>query len=106
RTDSVALSQEAIHAARNQAAELYGSDHIPDKPRIYASKVKNAQEAHEAIRPAGEHFRTPAETGLTGDEFRLYELVWMRTLASQMADAKGETLSVTIDATPVSPVNL
>lgn len=106
RTDSVALSQEAIHAARNQAAELYGSDHIPDKPRIYASKVKNAQEAHEAIRPAGEHFRTPAETGLTSDEFRLYELVWMRTLASQMADAKGETLSVTIDATPVSPVNL
>ncbi|PHP44845.1 DNA topoisomerase, partial [Salmonella enterica] len=70
------------------------------------SKVKNAQEAHEAIRPAGEHFRTPAETCLTGDEFRLYELVWMRTLASQMADAKGETLSVTIDATPVSPVNL
>ena len=106
RTDSVALSQEAIHAARSQAAELYGSDHIPDKPRIYTSKVKNAQEAHEAIRPAGEHFRTPAETGLTGDEFKLYELVWMRTLASQMADAKGETLSVIIDATPASPVSL
>ena len=106
RTDSVALSQEAIRAARSQAAELYGSDHVPDKPRIYASKVKNAQEAHEAIRPAGEHFRTPAETGLTGDRFKLYELVWMRTLASQMADAKGETLSVTIGATPSSPISV
>ncbi|MDO4412731.1 type I DNA topoisomerase [Cutibacterium sp.] len=105
RTDSVALSQEAIRAARHQAAELYGSDYVPDKPRIYASKVKNAQEAHEAIRPAGERFRTPAETGLTGDNFKLYELVWMRTLASQMADAKGETLSVTIDASPSSAIS-
>jgi DNA topoisomerase-1 len=104
RTDSVALSQEAIQAARSQAIELYGSDHVPAKPRVYASKVKNAQEAHEAIRPAGDHFRTPAQTGLTGDRFRLYELVWMRTIASQMADAKGETLSVGIDAVPASPV--
>lgn len=106
RTDSVALSDEAISAARSQAAELYGSDHVPAKPRIYTSKVKNAQEAHEAIRPAGEHFRTPAQTGLTGDAFKLYELVWMRTLASQMADARGETLSVTIESTPNSPVDL
>jgi len=104
RTDSVALSQEAIGAARTQAIELYGRDHVPDKPRVYTSKVKNAQEAHEAIRPAGDHFRVPAQTGLTGDKFRLYELVWMRTIASQMADAKGETLSVGIDAVPASPV--
>ncbi|MDN5995630.1 type I DNA topoisomerase [Acidipropionibacterium jensenii] len=104
RTDSVALSQEAIGAARSQAIELYGRDHVPDKPRVYASKVKNAQEAHEAIRPAGDHFRVPAQTGLTGDRFRLYELVWMRTIASQMADAKGETLSVGIDAVPAAPV--
>lgn len=106
RTDSVALSNEAIQAARSQAVELYGSDHVPSKPRVYASKVKNAQEAHEAIRPAGDHFRTPAQTGLTGDRFRLYELVWMRTIASQMADAKGETLSVGIDAVPSAPVAL
>lgn len=106
RTDSVALSDEAVRAARAQAVELYGSDHVPAKPRVYASKVKNAQEAHEAIRPAGDHFRTPAQTGLTGEKFKLYELVWMRTIASQMADAKGETLSVAIDATPASPVAL
>ncbi|WP_130866281.1 type I DNA topoisomerase [Acidipropionibacterium timonense] len=104
RTDSVALSQEAIDAARTQAIELYGRDHVPAKPRVYTSKVKNAQEAHEAIRPAGYHFRTPAQTGLTGDRFKLYELVWMRTLASQMADAKGETLTLTIDAEPASPL--
>ncbi|AXE37806.1 type I DNA topoisomerase [Acidipropionibacterium virtanenii] len=104
RTDSVALSDEAVRAARAQAVELYGSDHVPAKPRVYASKVKNAQEAHEAIRPAGDHFRTPAQAGLTGERFKLYELVWMRTIASQMADAKGETLSVGIDAVPASPV--
>ena len=106
RTDSVALSNEAISAARSQAIELYGKQNVPDKPRVYTSKMKNAQEAHEAIRPAGEHFRTPAQTGLSGDQFRLYELIWMRTLASQMADAKGETLSVTIDATPSSPISV
>ena len=106
RTDSVALSQEATTAARAQAAELFGRDNVPDKPRVYASKVKNAQEAHEAIRPAGERFRTPAQSGLTGDKFKLYELVWMRTLASQMTDARGETLTVTIEATPHAPVEV
>jgi DNA topoisomerase-1 len=94
RTDSVTLSESAVGAARDQVRELYGSEYLPDKPRTYQSKVKNAQEAHEAIRPAGEHFRTPAQTGLSGDEFRLYELIWMRTVASQMKDAQGHTVSV------------
>lgn len=98
RTDSVALSAQAIDAARNQVRQLFGADYLPDKPRIYTSKVKNAQEAHEAIRPAGEVFQTPAQTGLTGDQFRLYELIWMRTIASQMKDAVGESISVKIDA--------
>jgi len=73
---------------------LYGAEYLPDQPRVYASKVKNAQEAHEAIRPAGESFRTPAQTGLTGEEFRLYELIWMRTIASQMKDATGQSVSI------------
>jgi DNA topoisomerase-1 len=94
RTDSTTLSESAIAAAREQVRELFGSEYLPDKPRVFASKVKNAQEAHEAIRPAGERFRTPAETGLSGDEFRLYELIWMRTVASQMKDAEGHTVSV------------
>jgi len=94
RTDSTTLSDSAINAARAQVRELYGAEYLPDAPRTYASKVKNAQEAHEAIRPAGETFRTPAETGLTGDQFRLYELIWMRTVASQMKDATGQTVSV------------
>ncbi|MGN6130091.1 MAG: type I DNA topoisomerase, partial [Nocardioidaceae bacterium] len=94
RTDSTTLSESAITAARDQARELYGAEYVPDSPRVYASKVKNAQEAHEAIRPAGESFRTPAQTGLTGDEFRLYELIWMRTIASQMKDAKGNSVTV------------
>lgn len=98
RTDSVSLSGEAIQAARAQAVQLYGADQVPDKPRIYASKVKNAQEAHEAIRPAGDKFRTPAQTGLSGDELRLYELIWQRTVASQMADAVGEQVSVKMSA--------
>ena len=89
RTDSTTLSETAVDAARSQARELYGAEYLPDAPRIYASKVKNAQEAHEAIRPAGDPFRTPAQTGLTGDEFRLYELIWMRTIASQMKDARA-----------------
>lgn len=103
RTDSVALSQQAIAAARKQATELYGADSIPDKPRAYASKGKNAQEAHEAIRPAGDTFRTPSQVqgAISGNDFRLYELIWKRTLASQMADAKGQTASVTIEADPV-----
>jgi DNA topoisomerase-1 len=94
RTDSTTLSETAINAARNQARELYGAEYVPDKPRTYTSKVKNAQEAHEAVRPAGENFRTPAQTGLTGDEFRLYELIWMRTVASQMKDAEGRSVTV------------
>jgi DNA topoisomerase I len=94
RTDSITLSESAIGAAREQVRELYGSEYLPDRPRTYQSKVKNAQEAHEAIRPAGEHFRTPAQTGLSGDEFRLYELIWMRTVASQMKDAEGRSVTI------------
>ena len=94
RTDSTTLSGGAIGAARNQVAELYGNEYLPDAPRTYASKVKNAQEAHEAIRPAGDSFRTPAQTGLTGDQFRLYELIWMRTVASQMKDAVGQSVTI------------
>jgi DNA topoisomerase I len=102
RTDSVTLSQTAITAARKQAAELYGASYVPDAPRIYASKVKNAQEAHEAIRPAGDSFRTPAQVAkdrLTSDERRLYELIWQRTVASQMKDATGESVSVRVAGT-------
>ena len=94
RTDSTTLSGAAINAARSQVAELYGGEYLPDAPRTYTSKVKNAQEAHEAIRPAGDSFRTPAQTGLTGDQFRLYELIWMRTVASQMKDAVGQSVSI------------
>jgi DNA topoisomerase-1 len=94
RTDSTTLSETAIAAARDQARELYGAEYLPDAPRTYANKVKNAQEAHEAVRPAGDSFRTPAQTGLSGDEFRLYELIWMRTIASQMKDAKGNSVTV------------
>jgi DNA topoisomerase-1 len=102
RTDSVTLSQTAISAARKQASELYGSNYVPDAPRIYASKVKNAQEAHEAIRPAGDSFRTPAQVArdhLSSDERRLYELIWQRTVASQMKDATGESVSVRVAGT-------
>jgi DNA topoisomerase I len=102
RTDSVTLSQTAISAARRQAAELYGAAYVQDAPRIYASKVKNAQEAHEAIRPAGDSFRTPAQVardGLSSDERRLYELIWRRTVASQMKDATGESVSVRVAGT-------
>lgn len=106
RTDSVNLSAQAINAARAQAAQLYGADQVPDRPRIYSSKVKNAQEAHEAIRPAGDNFRTPGQTGLTGDKFRLYELIWQRTIASQMIDVRGNTLTVRIDATPAAAVEV
>ncbi len=96
RTDSTTLSGAAVGAARSQVRELYGGDYLPDEPRVYASKVKNAQEAHEAIRPAGDSFRTPAQTGLTGDQFRLYELIWMRTVASQMKDAVGQSVTIRI----------
>jgi DNA topoisomerase-1 len=98
RTDSPALSQQAIDAARNQAAELYGAETVPEKPRVYTGKNKNAQEAHEAIRPAGDVFKTPSELQavLRGNDFKLYDLIWKRTVASQMADARGSTASVTI----------
>ncbi|WP_236243178.1 type I DNA topoisomerase [Streptomyces sp. CC228A] len=96
RTDSTTLSDTAVAAARAQVTQLYGADYLPDAPRTYAGKVKNAQEAHEAIRPSGDRFRTPAETGLTGDQFRLYELIWKRTVASQMKDAVGNSVTVKI----------
>ncbi len=96
RTDSTTLSGAAVDAARSQVRELYGTEYLPDTPRTYASKVKNAQEAHEAIRPSGDRFRTPAETGLSGEQFRLYELIWMRTVASQMKDAVGHSVTIRI----------
>ncbi|MDX6355573.1 MAG: topoisomerase [Streptomyces sp.] len=99
RTDSTTLSVTAINAARAQVTQLYGADYLPDKPRVYTGKVKNAQEAHEAIRPSGDRFRTPAETRLTGDQFRLYELIWMRTVASQMKDAVGQSVTVRVGGT-------
>ncbi len=98
RTDSTTLSEEALNAARTQARSLYGDQYVPASPRRYDKKVKNAQEAHEAIRPAGDAFRTPEATGLTGDQRRLYELVWMRTVASQMADAVGQSVAVRLGA--------
>jgi len=99
RTDSTTLSSEALTAARSQASSLFGAEYVPAQPRRYDKKVKNAQEAHEAIRPAGETFRTPDGTGLHGDQRRLYELVWMRTLASQMADAVGQSVVVRLGGT-------
>ena len=101
RTDSTTLSQTALTAARTQARELYGDAYVPDAPRQYTRKVKNAQEAHEAIRPAGDSFATPGQlhAQLATDEFRLYELIWQRTVASQMADARGTTLSLRIAGT-------
>jgi len=96
RTDSITLSQTALNAARAQARHLYGAEYVPDAPRLYDSKVKSAQEAHEAIRPAGDQFKTPAQSGLSGDELRLYDLVWKRTVASQMKDATGESVSVRV----------
>ncbi|HEX5860135.1 MAG TPA: type I DNA topoisomerase [Microbacterium sp.] len=99
RTDSVALSAQAIEAARSQAVALYGQGAVPLNPRVYKSKSKNAQEAHEAIRPSGEEFRTPASLSseLDRDEQRLYDLIWKRTVASQMSDATYETTTVTLE---------
>ena len=101
RTDSTTLSESALTAARQQARDLYGAEYVPQAPRLYEKKVKNAQEAHEAIRPAGDRFRTPAQVAgeLRGDEFALYELIWKRTVASQMADARGSTATVKLGAT-------
>jgi DNA topoisomerase-1 len=101
RTDSVTLSEAALTAARSQARDLYGAEYVPEVPRVYSAKVKNAQEAHEAIRPAGDRFRTPAQVAgeLRGEDFALYELIWKRTVASQMTDARGSTSTVRLGAT-------
>jgi DNA topoisomerase-1 len=101
RTDSTNLSETAVAAARRQAAELYGPDYVPAQPRRYEKKVKNAQEAHEAIRPAGDSFRTPDQVAkeLGAEERALYELIWKRTVASQMADARGRSMQVRLGAT-------
>lgn len=101
RTDSTTLSETAVAAARSQILDRYGAAYLPDQPRVYAKKVKNAQEAHEAIRPAGDRFRSPEEVRgeLGSQEFRLYELIWQRTIASQMADARGESVSVRLGST-------
>jgi DNA topoisomerase I len=99
RTDSVALSETAVTAARAQAAEVYGADTVPELPRSYTRAVANAQEAHEAIRPAGDRFRTPDQVReLSRDQWALYELIWKRTIASQMKDAVGSTVSIRLGA--------
>ena len=101
RTDSTSLSNQAVSAARRRIGDLYGRDYLPEKPRSYQRKVKNAQEAHEAIRPAGDDMRTADQVraDLDGAELRLYELIWMRTVACQMADARGQRLALRIAAT-------
>ncbi|HKZ30469.1 MAG TPA: DNA topoisomerase, partial [Acidimicrobiia bacterium] len=101
RTDSTDLSETAVAAARRQIAEMYGKDYVPGQPRIYKSTVKNAQEAHEAIRPTGEAFRTPEQVAaeIDGDEAAVYELIWKRTIASQMTDAVGESMQVRVGGT-------
>ncbi|HEY2311185.1 MAG TPA: type I DNA topoisomerase [Gaiellaceae bacterium] len=98
RTDSTTLSESALTAARAQVTSLFGAEYVPEQPRRYERKVKNAQEAHEAIRPSGDSFRTPQEvrSEISGDEHALYELIWMRTIASQMKDAQGQTVSLRI----------
>jgi DNA topoisomerase-1 len=108
RTDSTTLSASALKAARAQAAELFGAEFVPEKPRQYERKVKNAQEAHEAIRPSGDSFRTPQQLQkeLSRDEHALYELIWIRTLASQMEDAKGQTVSLRIAGTSSADENV
>lgn len=104
RTDSTTLSGTAIAAARSQIAQMYGDNYLPSSPRQFKRKVKNAQEAHEAIRPAGDRFRTPKEVSgeLVGDEWKLYDLIWKRTVASQMADAVGRSVSVKIEGEATS----
>ncbi len=99
RTDSTTLAQVAIDAARDLVASEYGQEYLPDQPRLYASKVKNAQEAHEAIRPAGHPFRLPESLKgeLDYDQFRLFELIWKRTVASQMADARGHRVTIALE---------
>ena len=108
RTDSTNLSEQATTAAQTQAREIFGAENVADQPRKYANKVKNAQEAHEAIRPAGSVFRTPAELQgeIRGDEFALYDLIWRRTLASQMADALGFNTQVRLETKTAADANL
>jgi len=100
RTDSTTLSDTAVAAARAVVRERFGADHLPDAPRTYANKVRNAQEAHEAIRPAGDRFRHPDEVAgeVSRSEARVYEMIWQRTVASQMTDAVGETVRITLTA--------
>ncbi len=99
RTDSTNLAAEAISAARDLVRSEYGNEYLPGSPRVYASKVKNAQEAHEAIRPAGHPFQLPqtVQSQLSGDEFKLFDMIWKRTIASQMSDSRGRMMTVTID---------
>ncbi len=104
RTDSVHLSDQAIQAARHCVQEKYGQEYLSPAPRQFSTKARNAQEAHEAIRPAGERFRTPADTGLDGRDLSLYELIWKRTVASQMAEARLTMLAVDLEAAAGSPV--
>ena len=101
RTDSTFLSQQALNAARKRILELYGKEYLPEEPRTYeGKKVKGAQEAHEAIRPAGTEFLTPEETGLTGMQLKLYELIWKRTMASQMVNSRQKQVSVRFEVGP------
>ena len=106
RTDSVALSAQAISAARSQIAQIYGEEYVPEKPNFYANKSKGAQEAHEAIRPAGDTFRAPKDVRgeLSDSQFRLYDLIWKRTLASQMTDTLGQTATVKVQVSDVPEV--
>ena len=99
RTDSTNLAGVAVEAARDLVRSQYGSEYLPAQPRTYQTKVKNAQEAHEAIRPAGHPFDLPEKlrASLTNDEFRLYDLIWKRTIASQMADARGHRITITVE---------
>ena len=108
RTDSTSLSKQGLDAARSAARELYGANYVTDAPRRYDRKVKNSQEAHEAIRPAGERFATPGElaSSLDAEEFKLYELIWQRTVASQMEDARGTSVTATIAGTATTGENV
>ncbi len=107
RTDSTTLSDQALAAARRAATDLFGADYVPEAPRQYTKKVKNAQEAHEAIRPAGDTFRHPDEVRnlVDSDQARVYDLIWKRTVASQMADARGFTVSVRLNAVTADAEN-
>jgi DNA topoisomerase-1 len=99
RTDSTNLAQVAIDDARRLVAQEYGNDFLPAEPRVYRSKVKNAQEAHEGIRPAGHPFELPGtlQNSLNADEFKIFDMIWKRTIASQMADARGRRIMITIE---------